>query len=76
VLDEAEKIAPTRRAGKRLLHARGVFERQKKVEQAEANSAKCWLQPRAFGRPEYLGYMLVDHKLRVEEAQMIRRHWK
>ena len=39
------------------------------------NSAKCWPPiPKHFGALNYLGYMLVDHNLRVDEAtQMIKK---
>ena len=53
-----------------------MFERQKKVEAAEAEFRKVLAaQPGdTAGALNYLGYMLVDHKMRVDEAtQMIKK---
>jgi tetratricopeptide (TPR) repeat protein len=52
-----------------------MFERQKKVESAEAEFRKVLASnPEHSGALNYLGYMLVDHKLRVDEAtQMIKK---
>ncbi|MEO8596379.1 MAG: tetratricopeptide repeat protein [Candidatus Solibacter sp.] len=70
VLDEAEKIATTAKEKETIYFSRGaMFERQKKVEPAEAEFRKVLASnPDHSGALNYLGYMLVDHKLRLEEA--------
>jgi tetratricopeptide (TPR) repeat protein len=76
VLDEAEKVAATPKEKESVYFMRGaMFERQKKVEPAEAEFRKVLASnPEHSGALNYLGYMLVDHKLRVEEAtQMIQK---
>ena len=76
VLDEAEKAAANAKEKERVYFMRGaMFERQKKVEPAEAEFRKVLASnPEDAGALNYLGYMLVDHKLRVEEAtQMIKK---
>ena len=76
VLDEAEKIASNPKEKESVYFMRGaMFERQKKVEPAEAEFRKVLASnPEHAGALNYLGYMLVDHKLRVEEAtQMIKK---
>lgn len=73
VLDEAEKAAATAKEKERVYFMRGaMFERQKKVEPAEAEFRKVLASnPEDAGALNYLGYMLVDHKLRVEEATLM-----
>ena len=76
VLDEAEKVAANPKEKESVYFMRGaMFERQKKVEPAEAEFRKVLASnPEHSGALNYLGYMLVDHKLRVEEAtQMIKK---
>jgi tetratricopeptide (TPR) repeat protein len=76
VLDEAEKVAATAKEKERVYFMRGaMFERQKKVDLAEAEFRKVLASnPEDVSTLNYLGYMLVDHKLRVEEAtQMIKK---
>jgi tetratricopeptide (TPR) repeat protein len=75
-LDEAEKVAATAKEKERVYFMRGaMFERQKKVDLAEAEFRKVLASnPVDVSTLNYLGYMLVDHKLRVEEAtQMIKK---
>jgi tetratricopeptide (TPR) repeat protein len=75
-LDEAEKLAANAREKESVCFMRGaMFERQKKLEAAEAEFRKVLASnPEHSGALNYLGYMLVDHKLRVEEAtQMIQK---
>ena len=52
-----------------------MWERQKKIDLAEAQFRKVLaLDPEHAGALNYLGYMLVDHGMRVEEAtQMIKK---
>src|SRR5664280_1125724 len=76
VLDEAGKVAANAKEKEKVYFMRGaMFERQKKVEPAEAEFRKVLASnPEDYSTLNYLGYMLVDHKLRVEEAtQMIRK---
>ncbi len=75
-LDDAEKVAANAKEKESVYFMRGaMFERQKKVEPAEAEFRKVLASnPEHSGALNYLGYMLVDHKLRVEEAtQMIQK---
>jgi len=75
-LDEAEKVATNPKEKESVYFMRGaMYERQKKVEPAEAEFRKVLaLDPEHSGALNYLGYMLVDHKLRVDEAtQMIKK---
>ena len=76
VLDEAEKAAANPKEKENVYFMRGaMFERQKRVESAEAEFRKVLASnPEHSGALNYLGYMLVDHKLRVEEAtEMIKK---
>jgi tetratricopeptide (TPR) repeat protein len=76
VLDEAEKVAANPKEKENVYFMRGaMFERQKKIEPAEAEFRKVLASnPEHSGALNYLGYMLVDHKLRVDEAtQMIKK---
>ena len=76
VLDEAEKIASGPKEKQSIYFMRGaMFERQKKVEAAEAEFRKVLaIEPDHAGALNYLGYMLVDHGVRVAEAtQMIKK---
>ncbi len=76
VLDDAEKVAANPKEKESVYFMRGaMFEREKKVEPAEAEFRKVLASnPEHAGALNYLGYMLVDHKLRVEEAtEMIKK---
>ena len=76
VLDEAEKLAGSPKERESIYFLRGaMFERQKKIDLAEAEFRKVLaLEPDHAGALNYLGYMLVDHGLRVVEAtQMIQK---
>jgi tetratricopeptide (TPR) repeat protein len=76
VLDDAEKVAANPKEKESVYFMRGaMFERQKKVEAAEAEFRKVLASnPEHAGALNYLGYMLVDHKLRVDEAtKMIQK---
>jgi tetratricopeptide (TPR) repeat protein len=75
-LDEAEKLASGSKDKEIVYFHRGaMFERQKKIELAEGEFRKVLaLNPEHAGALNYLGYMLVDHGLRVDEAtQMIKK---
>jgi tetratricopeptide (TPR) repeat protein len=75
-LDDAGKVAANPKEKESVDFMRGaMFERQKKVEQAEAEFRKVLASnPEHAGALNYLGYMLVDHKMRVDEAtQMIKK---
>jgi tetratricopeptide (TPR) repeat protein len=76
VLDEAEKAAGSAKEKMSVYFMRGaMWERQKKVDLAEAQFRKVLaIDPEHAGALNYLGYMLVDHGMRVEEAtQMIKK---
>ena len=72
-LDDAEKLAANAKEKESVYFMRGaMFERQKKVEPAEAEFRKVLASnPEHSGALNYLGYMLVDHKLRVDEATLM-----
>jgi tetratricopeptide (TPR) repeat protein len=72
-LEEAEKLAGTPKDKEVVYFHRGaMFERQKKIELAEAEFRKVLaLDPEHAGALNYLGYMLVDHGLRVDEATLM-----
>jgi tetratricopeptide (TPR) repeat protein len=69
-LDEAGKLANTEEQKQQLAFSRGaMLERQKKVEASEAEFRKVLaMNPNHAGALNYLGYMLVDHGLKVDEA--------
>jgi tetratricopeptide (TPR) repeat protein len=69
-LDEAGKVANTEEQKQQLAFSRGaMLERQKKVEASEAEFRKVLaMNPNHAGALNYLGYMLVDHGLKVDEA--------
>jgi tetratricopeptide (TPR) repeat protein len=76
VLDEAEKVAADAKEKESVYFMRGaMFERLKQVDAAEAEFRKVLASnPEHSGALNYLGYMLVDHKLRVDEAtRMIQK---
>ena len=75
-LDEAEKLATNAKEKESVYFMRGaMFERQKKVDPAEAEFRKVLaLNPEHAGALNYLGYMLADHRCGVDEAtQMIKK---
>jgi tetratricopeptide (TPR) repeat protein len=75
-LDEAEKAANTPKDKQSVYFMRGaMWERQKKLDLAEAQFRKVLaIDPEHAGALNYLGYMLVDHGMRVDEAtQMIKK---
>ena len=76
VLDEAEKVANSAKDKQSVYFMRGaMWERQKKIDLAEAQFRKVLaIDPEHAGALNYLGYMLVDHGMRVDEAtQMIKK---
>ncbi len=75
-LDAAEKLKPTKEESENIHFMRGaMLERQKNIQGAEAEFRKVLaIDPENAGALNYLGYMLVDHGLRVEEAtEMIKK---
>ncbi len=76
VLDEAEAMAANKQEKQQVQFARGaMFERQKNFDAAEAEFRKVLAtDPDNAGALNYLGYMLADRDVRLEEAQkMIKR---
>jgi tetratricopeptide (TPR) repeat protein len=76
VLDEAEALAANKQEKQQVQFARGaMFERQKNFEAAEAEFRKVLAtDPDNAGALNYLGYMLADRDVRLDEAQkMIKR---
>src|SRR5262249_37876248 len=69
-LDAAEKLNTSKEEQENIHFMRGaMLERQKKIESAEAEFRKVLaLNPENAGALNYLGYMLVDHGMHVEEA--------
>lgn len=75
-LNAAEKLNPGKDDQVNIHFMRGaMLERQKKLEAAEAEFRKVLeLDPENAGALNYLGYMLVDHGMRVDEAtKMIKK---
>lgn len=75
-LDEAEKLSPTDEAKSNVYFMRGaMLERQKKFEQAEAEFRKVLaIDPKSDSALNYLGYMLADRNVRLDEAvDMIKK---
>jgi tetratricopeptide (TPR) repeat protein len=75
-LDAAEKLSPSNEERESIHFMRGaMLERQKKIAAADVEFRKVLeLNPDNSGALNYLGYMLVDHGLRVDEAtQMIKK---
>ena len=70
VLDEAGKLASTDEQKQQVMFTRGaMLERQKKIEAAETEFRKVIaMNPNHAGALNYLGYMLVDHSMKVDEA--------
>ncbi|HJZ98328.1 MAG TPA: tetratricopeptide repeat protein [Candidatus Solibacter sp.] len=76
VLDEAAKVANTAEQKELLSFTRGaMLERQKKIEASETEFRKVLaMNPNHAGALNYLGYMLVDHGMKLDEAtKMIQK---
>jgi tetratricopeptide (TPR) repeat protein len=71
VLDEAEALSANKQEKQQVMFARGaMFERQKNFDAAEAEFRKVLASdPDNAGALNYLGYMLADRDIRLEEAQ-------
>ena len=75
-LDAAEKLSETKPEKEAVYFARGaMYERLKKYDASEAEFRKVLeLDPDSAGALNYLGYMLADRGVRLDEAQkMISR---
>jgi Flp pilus assembly protein TadD len=70
-LDAAEKLAKTNEAKVRVIFMRGaMFERQKNLTEAEAEFRRVLaIDPDNSSTLNYLGYMLADRNIRLEEAK-------
>jgi tetratricopeptide (TPR) repeat protein len=76
LLDEAEAVSANKQEKQGVQFARGaMFEHQKNFEAAEAEFRKVLAaDPDNAGALNYLGYMLADRDIRLDEAQkMIQR---
>ncbi|HZO57236.1 MAG TPA: tetratricopeptide repeat protein [Bryobacteraceae bacterium] len=75
-LDEAEKLSNTPDEKEPVLFMRGaLYEKQKNFERSEAEFRKVLdLNPKSASALNYLGYMLADRNVRLNEAlDMIKR---
>lgn len=75
-LDQAERLAGSDEEKESILFMRGaMYERMKKYDEAEAEFRKLLkMNPRHASALNYLGYMLADREVRLEEAlQLIQR---
>ncbi len=75
-LDEAGKLSSTSEEKEVVLFMRGAMhERQKKYDLAEAEFRKVLeINPRSASAMNYLGYMLADRNVRLQEAlELIRK---
>jgi tetratricopeptide (TPR) repeat protein len=75
-LDEAEKLAASNEDKMNVYFSRGaMYEHQKKFDAAEAEFKKVLaLNPESSGALNYLGYMLADRNVRLDEAyQMVKK---
>jgi len=75
-LDAAEKLADRKQEKESIFFMRGaMYEKMKKFANAEAEFRKVLeLNPQNAGALNYLGYMLADRNVRLEEAhEMIRK---
>lgn len=70
-LDEADKLSPTTDDKATVLFYRGAaYEREKKYDLAEKTFRKVLeLDPNNASALNYLGYMLADQNIRLDEAQ-------
>jgi tetratricopeptide (TPR) repeat protein len=69
-LDQAEKMTSAKEEMREIWFTRGaMFEKQKKMEAAEAEFRKVLeADPDNAGAMNYLGYMLADRNVRLQEA--------
>ena len=77
-LDEAEKLPESNDDKETVLFMRGaMYERMKRYDAAEAEFRKVMeLNPDNAGALNYLGYMLADRNMKLEEAtRLLRRLW-
>ena len=75
-LDKAEPLSDSKADKVQLYFMRGaMFERQKKYDASEAEFRKVLeLDPQNAGALNYLGYMLADRNVRLDEAfQMVKK---
>jgi tetratricopeptide (TPR) repeat protein len=75
-LDQAEKLATSNEEKENVYFMRGaMYERMKKFEASEAAFRKVLeINPENAGALNYLGYMLADRNVRLDEAaQMIQK---
>jgi tetratricopeptide (TPR) repeat protein len=75
-LDEAEKLSTSNEDRETIHFMRGaMYERMKKFDQSEAEFRKVLeVNPENAGAMNYLGYMLADRGVRLEEAyQLIKK---
>jgi len=75
-LDDAEKVSATDEDKETVFFIRGaMFERMKRFEDSEASFRKVLaLNPNHDGALNYLGYMLADRNVRLDEAfQLIKK---
>jgi tetratricopeptide (TPR) repeat protein len=70
-LDAAEKLSESNEEKEAVLFQRGaMFEREKNVAAAEAEFRKVLeINPKNAGALNYLGYMLADNNLKLQEAR-------
>jgi len=69
-LDQAEKLARSKDEKETIIFMRGaMFERMKKYDEAEAEFRKVLqINPENSSAMNYLGYMLADRNVRLQEA--------
>jgi len=75
-LDQAEKLSNSNEDKEGIYFMRGaMYERMKKFDASEAEFRKVLeLNPQSSGALNYLGYMLADRNVRLDEAaEMIRK---
>ncbi|MEP7363521.1 MAG: tetratricopeptide repeat protein [Acidobacteriota bacterium] len=75
-LDEAEKLSSTPEEKEPILFMRGaLYEKQKNFEKSEAEFRKVLdMNPKSASALNYLGYMLADRNVRLNEAlDMIKK---
>jgi len=72
-LDEAEKLSTTNDEKETIAFLRGaMYERQKKYDTSEAEFRKVLaLNPQNSGAMNYLGYMLANRGLKLQEASQL-----
>jgi len=75
-LDHAEKLSSNDEELESVIFMRGaMFERQKKYDQAEAEFRRVLkMNPKSASALNYLGYMLADRNVRLQEAlEMVQK---